>query len=426
MKYIHRVAWTGSRPGLDRIKELLAALGDPQDSLKFIHVAGTNGKGSFCSMLDSVLRCAGYKVGLYTSPYIERFNERMAVQGEPISDEELSDITTRVRAFADKMADPPTEFELITAVAMVYFAEHGCDYVVLEVGMGGRLDATNVIKTPILSVIVGISLDHTAFLGNTVKEVAREKAGIIKQGVPVLFGGNDHDAADIIRSVADARGSEYYEVNRNEVKNIRGSFDENLFDFKDRKDIKLSLIGSYQPYNAANVISAVDLLNGRNEIYISEEALRRGLESARWKGRFELLCRAPVFIIDGSHNPEGIAAAVQSVKLCFGEKKVYLLSGVMKDKDYENMACELSAIAARAFTLTPDNPRSLDAAVYAESFRRAGVEAQASKSVEEAVAAAFDAAKKDGVALVALGSLYMYSEIKNAFLKIYDNASAKL
>ena len=184
MKYIHRVAWTGSRPGLERITELLAALGNPQDALRFIHVAGTNGKGSFCSMMDSVLRRAGYKVGLYTSPYIERFNERMAVDGEPISDAELSEITARVRVFADKMADPPTEFELITAVAMVYFAAHGCDIVVLEVGMGGRLDATNIIKTPILSVITGISLDHTAFLGDTVEAVAAEKAGITRCFAP--------------------------------------------------------------------------------------------------------------------------------------------------------------------------------------------------------------------------------------------------
>ena len=420
MKYIHRVAWTGSRPGLERITELLSALGDPQDSLKFIHVAGTNGKGSFCSMLDSVLREAGYKVGLYTSPYIERFNERMAVQGEPIGDDELSDITTRVREFADKMADPPTEFELITAVAMVYFAEHKCDYVVLEVGMGGRLDATNIIKTPILSVIVGISLDHTAFLGNTVRDVAGEKAGIIKPGVPVLFGGNDPEAAKVISAVAAERGSEYFEVDRKKVTNVRGSFDENLFDFKQYKDIKLSLIGSYQPYNAANVISAVELLQ-RSGLSISEVQLRRGLERAKWKGRFELLCRDPIFIIDGSHNPEGIAAAVESVKLCFGERKVYLLSGVMKDKDYSSMARELSTIASRAFTLTPDNPRSLDSRLYAESFSAVGVEAEGFSSVGEAVEAAYSAAKRDGVPLVALGSLYMYCEIKASYLEIKRN-----
>lgn len=419
MQYIHRVAWTGSRPGLDRVKELMHALGDPQDSLKFIHVAGTNGKGSFCSMLDSVLRTSGYKVGLYTSPYIEKFNERMAVDGEPISDGELSEITTEVREFADKMADPPTEFELITAVAFVYFARHSCDYVVLEVGMGGRLDATNVIKTPILSVIVGISLDHTAFLGNTVAEVAREKAGIIKNGVPVLFGGNDAEAAAVIKSVAGERGSDYFEVDRSLVCNVRGDFDRNLFDFKNYKDIKLSLIGSYQPYNAANVISAVELLK-KSGISISEAQMRCGLENAKWKGRFELLSRDPVFIIDGSHNPEGIAAAVQSVKQCFGENKVYLLSGVMADKDYASMARELSQISCRAFTLKPDNPRALDAHAYADSFIDAGVSAEGFDSVFDAVSTAYSAAKRDRVPLIALGSLYMYSEIKGAYLKIKE------
>ncbi len=414
MKYIHKVAWTGSRPGLSRITELLAALGDPQDSLKFIHVAGTNGKGSFCSMLDSVLRCAGYHVGLYTSPYIERFNERMAVDGEPISDDELSEITERVRVFADKMEDPPTEFELITAVAMLYFKKHNCEYVVLEVGMGGRLDATNIVKTSILSVITGISLDHTAFLGGTVEAVAAEKAGIIKSGVPVLFGGNDPRAARVIESTALEKNSAYFEVDRALVSNVRGNFEENLFDFGEYKDIKLALIGSYQPYNAANVISAVEILR-KIGLEISDCALRAGLESAKWKGRFELLCREPIFIIDGSHNPEGIAAAIESIKLCFGERKVILLSGVMKDKDYPQMAKELSVIACRAFTLKPDNPRALDASVYAESFRKAGIEATGFETVRDAVFAALTLALDEDIPLVALGSLYMYGEIKEAF-----------
>ena len=419
MNYIHRVAWTGSRPGLERITELLHALGDPQDTLRFVHVAGTNGKGSFCSMLDSVLRRAGYSVGLYTSPYIERFNERMAVGGEPIGDDELSRITEYVKTFADKMQDQPTEFELITAVAMVYFARHGCDIVILEVGMGGRLDATNIIKTPILSVITGISLDHTAFLGDTVEKVAAEKAGIIKHGVPVLFGGNDNRAAEVIKNTAMEQGCEYFEVDRTEISNVRGSFEENLFDYGGYRDIKLSLIGSYQPYNAANVISAVKILRSLG-ISVSDDDLLSGLASAKWKGRFELLCREPIFIIDGSHNPEGIAAAVDSVKRCFGEKKVYLLSGVMKDKDYFSMARELSEIASRAFTLTPDNPRALDSESYAESFCKAGVPAKGYKTVNDAVFAAYSAAKSDGVPLVALGSLYMYGEIKAALFRILN------
>lgn len=417
MEYIHRVAWTGSRPGLERITELLASLGDPQNSLKFVHVAGTNGKGSFCSMLDSVLRRSGLSVGLYTSPYIEKFNERMAVDGEPITDDELAKITEFVKCHADKMADQPTEFELITAVAMVYFARHNCDIVVLEVGMGGRLDATNVIKTSILSVIVGISLDHTDFLGDTVEAVAKEKAGIIKKGVPVLFGGNDKAASQVINNVAKEMGSPYFEVDRDNVKNVRGDFEKNLFDYEEYKDIKLSLIGSYQPYNAANVISAVKILRTLG-VEISDEDLRCGLAAAKWKGRFELLSRDPVFIIDGSHNPEGISAAVESVRRAFGGKKVYLLSGVMADKDYSSMTRELSAVTARAFCLKPDNPRSLDSEKYAASFRERGIDAEGFGTAYDAVDAAVRASRADGTPIVALGSLYMYSEVKSAFLKV--------
>ena len=198
IEYIHSVNWMFCNPGLERVRTLCHALGDPQDSLKFIHVAGTNGKGSFCSMLDSILRAEGYKVGLFTSPYVMEFGERMRVDGENISESELCDLVERVKPIADKMEDKPTEFELITALAFLYFAEKKCDFVVLECGLGGRLDATNVIKTPILSVITGIALDHTAILGDTEEKIAAEKAGIIKSGVPVLWCGAHKGAEQVI------------------------------------------------------------------------------------------------------------------------------------------------------------------------------------------------------------------------------------
>ena len=187
IEYIHSVNWTFCKPGLERVTELCHALGDPQDSLKFIHVAGTNGKGSFCAMTDSILRNAGLKVGLFTSPYIVEFNERMRINSLNISDSELCELVETVKPIADKMTDKPTEFELITAIAFLYFARNDCDVVVLECGLGGRLDATNIIKTPILSVITGIALDHTSILGDTVQKIAGEKAGIIKKDVPVLW-----------------------------------------------------------------------------------------------------------------------------------------------------------------------------------------------------------------------------------------------
>ena len=416
LDYIHRVSWTGSRPGLSRMTELLEKLGNPQDSLRFIHVAGTNGKGSFCSMCDSVLREAGYKTGLYTSPYIEVFNERITVDGSPISNDELAEITTYVREFADAMADPPTEFELITAVAMVAYARHGCDPVVLEVGMGGRLDATNVVNTTLLSVITGISKDHTAFLGNTVAEIAAEKAGIIKRGAPVLFGGSDDQAADVISSRANELGCSYTRTARDTVRTLCANLDGTAFKYKDRQ-YAISLLGLYQQYNAANVIEAVSILRSLG-LEIPDEALERGLATAKWRARFELLDRDPVFISDGAHNPEGIDAAVAAVKYYFGDERVCLISGVMQDKDYPDMARALSSIASVAVTLRPDNPRSLDSSLYAAEFERLGVEAYHENDVTTAVRLARDIAKQRGLPLLAIGSLYMYGEVKRAYLKL--------
>ena len=207
VSYIHSVSWRGSRPGLSRIRELCRLIGDPQDKLRFVHVAGTNGKGSFCCMLSEVLREAGYKTGLFTSPYVVSFRERMRVDGQDISEASLSEVTEFVRTYADRMEDPPTEFELITAIAFEYFRREECDVVVLEVGMGGRLDSTNIITTTVLSVITEISLDHTAFLGDTVEKIAAEKAGIIKDGIPVIFTGTDARAASVIYEAASCHGS---------------------------------------------------------------------------------------------------------------------------------------------------------------------------------------------------------------------------
>ena len=207
VEYIHSVVWRGSRPGLSRICELLARLGNPEEGLKFIHIAGTNGKGSTSAMTESVLREAGYKTGLFVSPYIKSFNERIAFCGVPIDNESLAEITARVKPHAEQMADTPTEFELITAIGLCYFRQMNCDIVVLETGMGGRLDSTNVIKDPLATVITGIALDHTEYLGDTVEKIAAEKAGIIKRGAPVVWGGHDARARAVIETVAESVGA---------------------------------------------------------------------------------------------------------------------------------------------------------------------------------------------------------------------------
>lgn len=410
LEYIHSVNWTFCKPGLERIGELCERLGNPQKNLRFVHVAGTNGKGSFCAMLDSVLRRAGYRVGLYTSPYIRFFNERMCVNGQPISNEELAEITAFVRPIADSMTDKPTEFELITAIAFAYFKRQGCDVVVLEAGMGGRLDSTNLIRNPLLSVITGIALDHIAYLGDTVEKIAAEKAGIIKDGAPVLYGGEDKTAGEVIEGVAKEKNSPFVSVNYDGLHHVDSSLDGTTFDFEDHSNMRIGLLGLYQPKNASVVIKAVELLRERG-LQIDDTALREGLANAKWQGRFEILTRDPLMIFDGAHNPQGIAAAVSSIRHYFADKKVYVLTGVLRDKDYRVIARDIATVASHAFVMTPDNPRALPAKEYAEVLRDAGVQAEAFDSLGSALMAARDAAKRDDVPLLCLGSLYVYSSL---------------
>ena len=429
LDYIHSVCWKGSRPGLERTRELTDRLGRPQDGLKFIHIAGTNGKGSTSAMLASVLQEAGYCVGLYTSPFILRFNERMRINGEDIPDEELAEITEAVRPHAEAMSDTPTEFELITAIALCYFAKHRCDYVVFEVGMGGRLDSTNIIspETVAASVITGIAMDHTAFLGDTPEKIAAEKAGIIKQGVPVVFGGN-HPAvgetapapetaacARVIAEQARAMSAPYCETDHTALANIRADLFGATFDLGSRKDLFIPLAGLYQPHNAANVLTVVEVLRSRG-LTIPEEAVRRGLSRVTWPGRFEILSRSPLIIADGGHNPEGIDAAIASVKTYFRDQKILLLTGVMADKDYTHMVARMGEVTERAFCVRPANDRALDPATYAEAFRAIGIPAEGYATVADGVRAASLHAAQVGKPLLCLGSLYMYGEVRAAVL----------
>ena len=423
LDFIHSVSWKGSKPGLERTAELLGKINNPQNKLKFIHVAGTNGKGSFCSMLESILRSAGYRVGLYTSPFVERFNERMKVNGADIDDETLASITGYVKPFAESMRDSPTEFELITAIALEYFKRENCDYVVFECGMGGRLDSTNVIETPVLSVITGISLDHTAYLGDTVGKIAAEKAGIIKKGIPCLWCGNDSEAYRVISKRASELGSELYTVGRDELTVKKEDLDGTCFDYGRYKDLKIPLLGTYQVTNALNVISAVEILRGRG-IEISDFALYGGLSEAKWKARFEIICRDPIVIFDGGHNPEGVDSAVESVRKYFGGDKLNVVTGVLADKDYGYIAKKISEIAERVYCLTPGNPRALSATDYAAVFNGLGVSAQGYDGIGAAVYAAMSDAAERKKNVICIGSLYIYADVKKA-VKMYADAECR-
>lgn len=410
LQYIHSISWTFTKPGLERIRELCQRLGNPQNDLKFVHVVGTNGKGSFCSMLASVLGCASYKVGLFTSPYIKEFCERIRVNGENIPKETLAEIVTYIQPIADAMQDKPTEFELITAIGLEYFKRCGCDVVVLEAGMGGRLDSTNIIESSLLSVITGISLDHTAYLGDTVEKIAAEKAGVIKQGGVVLDCCCDERAGAVIAKAAERMGATLLHADKSSLVIRRCDLDGCTFDFGAWQGVELCLLGLYQPENAANVLCAVDALRAQG-IRIPDRAVYDGLKAARWQARFEKLAKDPLIIFDGAHNPEGIDAAVRSIKYYFEDQKVAVLTGVMRDKDYEYVAARLAEVAKRAFCIRPDNPRALDAAEYARVLGDKGVEASHHQSVAQAFARARDFAHSTGCVLVCLGSLYMYEQI---------------
>lgn len=413
LEYIHSVSWRGSRPGLERITALLERLGDPQKELKVVHVAGTNGKGSFCAMLSSVLMRAGFSVGTFTSPYVEDFCERIMLDGENIPKKTLCAVTARVKPHADALADPPTEFELITAIGFEFFRLTRPDVVILECGMGGRLDSTNVCSDPLLSVITGVSLDHTAVLGDTVEKIAFEKAGIIKPGRPVLFGGGDAKAAAVIKARAKELGSPYYAVDRSLLRIKSCDTSGTVFDFGRRRDLRLSLPGTYQPKNAANVICASALLV-RLGLAVSEKAICEGLASTRWKARFEKMsARLPVWF-DGGHNPEGVAAALDTVKTVFGGEKINFITGVMADKDYETMAELIAPAAKKVFTVAPDNPRALSAEDHAAVFVRLGADARSCGDYAEALTLAL----ADGAPVLVLGSLYAYADFKKALVKI--------
>ena len=407
-KYLEQLRLVGSRFGTDCEKELLSLLGNPQDKLRFIHVAGTNGKGSFCSMMSSVLQKQGYKVGLYTSPYIVVFNDRIRVNGLPIAEDDINDLFLRVRQKADTMKTPPSSFDFITAAAFLWFYETKCDIVVLEVGLGGRYDSTNVIKNSLLSVITGIAFDHTEILGDTIENIAWEKAGIIKENCPALYGGNDEKALAVIEKECEEKHSELTVKNPDLLKILSTTLDGTEFEF-DGKEYFIRLLGLYQPANAATVLAAIDVLR-KHGFEISETAVKDGLASAVWQARFEKIADEPVVLYDGGHNPQGVRAAVESVRAYFGDKKINLLVGILADKAHGEMAEELAKIADRVICIAPPSPRALPAEALAEEFCEAGANARAANSIKEGVKIALSYKKP----VLVIGSLYSYNDVSES------------
>lgn len=412
LTYIHSVCWKGSIPGLGRTQELLQKMGNPQNQLQFVHIAGTNGKGSTAAMTASILRKAGYRTGLYTSPYIFRFHERMQVDGQCISDEELAEITEFVKPLAESMEDHPTEFELVTCIAMEYFKRHHCDVVSLEVGMGGELDSTNVIQSPLVAVLTNIGLDHTEFLGDTLEKICETKSKIIKPGTIAVT----YREKPSVEAVIDARckevGAKWMPADFDSIHLVSASLEGQVFDWGPYLGIHLPLLGKHQLYNAAVVLTIVKALRERG-LTISDEAMREGIASVSWPGRFELVARNPLFIVDGGHNPQCIEALVNNVRDYLGGKRLTILTGVLADKDYGDMYQDMAQYAAEFVTVTPPNPRALPAQELKAYLERFGKPVTACDTVAEGDALAKKLAGADGVVL-AYGSLYMVGDIEAA------------
>ena len=417
LEYIHAVQWAGHKPGLSRTRTLLAALGDPQRQLRFVHIAGTNGKGSTAAMMASCLHKAGYRVGLYTSPFINRFNERIQVDGQQIGDQELVELVEKVRPAAEAMTDVPTEFEIITALGMLYFAQKQCDVVVLEVGLGGTLDSTNVIEHPECAVITALGMDHVKELGPTLADIAAAKAGIIKEGCPVVSYGGVPEADAVIRRVAAEKHAQLTEVDFGRLQVDGGDLDQVTFDFDGLDRVRLPLIGSYQPRNAALAITALRVMREKGW-NIPESAIRAGLETVQWAGRFELLRHHPAFVLDGSHNSHGMTATVQSLRDRFpGQKFVFLVS-IMADKDVDKMLELLAPLAVRFVTVAAHTPRAMPAQTLAEHIRRYGCTAEAAPTIEAGVKRAVELGGEGPVC--ALGTLYFSGDVRRAFAELFS------
>lgn len=417
IEYIHGTLKFGSKLGLHNIGELLKLMGDPQKKLKFVHVAGTNGKGSTCAFISSILMEAGYRTGIYTSPFIQRFSERIKIGEAEISTDELAEITAYVKTKVDKMLEMgenhPTEFEIVTAIAFEYFCRNKCDIVVLEVGLGGRFDSTNVIDTPELAVITTISYDHTDRLGKTLPEIAFEKAGIIKHGGDVVIYGQCKEVEAVFEEACASRGAYPHKVDFTDL--VSGTYDINgqTFSLDGYENLQISLLGSHQQHNAAVAVRAVEILRSKG-YNIPEDAIRSGLKKTKWPGRLEVVSKAPVVLVDGAHNIEGASVLRKALDEYFPGKAVIFIMGVLRDKDYASMISKVLPGCKRLYTVTPDSPRALTANELAQAAYKYCKNIVICDTIEQAVKKCIEAASNDDV-ICSFGSLYYVGEVRRSF-----------
>jgi dihydrofolate synthase / folylpolyglutamate synthase len=426
MNYIKNTAKFGSNLGLERTEKILQLLGEPHKKLKCIHIAGTNGKGSTTAMLAEVLKEAGFKVGMYISPYLEEFEERMQINGANIAKEDLSSGITRVAAAVEKVVelgyDHPTEFEIITCAMFLYFYDMKVDYAVIEVGLGGRLDSTNVI-TPVLSIITSISYDHMKILGDTLGEIAYEKAGIIKKAVPLVLYPQEQESLQVIRRVCVEKASRIIEVPEQcvELKAVnkynRDNYTQCLLikTHKECYNIELSLLGKHQMLNCAVVVFAVEeLINqGAN---ISKELILKALKKVKWPGRLEVMKSKPLVVIDGAHNVDGIKKLSESVDMYFSYERIILILGILADKQVKEMINTIVPKAYKVIAVTPNSERAELASELAEEIREINNNVQVVEDYQEAYKAALGSCGDKDLLLIS-GSLYMIGDMRRIIRK---------
>ncbi len=406
--FIDDTAKYGYVLGLDTERELLSRLGNPQDELKFVHIAGTNGKGSTLAYISTILKEAGYRVGRYLSPTIFEYRERIQVNETYISEEAVARLASLVKEAGEAMLaeglSHPTTFEVETAMAFLYFKEMGCDIVVLECGMGGLTDATNVVKTTEVSVFAEIGMDHMGFLGDTVEEIAQIKAGIIKPGTIAVSAAQRPEVRAVLRETCAKQHTEYREVCKEDIRDENYIFDNQTFTYKNYKELKPGLTGSWQIDNAALAVEAVEALRDRG-YQISEEALRKGLTETVWPGRFTTVGHHPLFIVDGAHNRDAADRLLETLQLYFPEKRKIFITGVLADKEYDYVMSRLTPLASHVITvMTSNNPRALPAEELAEDVKKYNLHVEAAGSLKEAVRRARSYAEQEDL-ILAFGSL---------------------
>ena len=428
MEYIESCASYGIVPGLDSIRELCRRLGDPQKELSFLHIAGTNGKGSVSAYAATALRFAGYRVGRYISPTIFKYRERIQVNDRCITVKALCEGMERIRAVCDEMTAEglphPTPFEMETALGFLYFKEKHCDIVVLETGMGGLLDATNVVENTAAAVFTSISRDHMRFLGDTLGEIAEQKAGIMKRGCVAVSAAQKPEALAVLERQAESLGCKLVVNEPEKIKNIRYGLERQRFDYGGLRGLEISLAGRFQIENAALAVDALQALGGKG-FPVDETALRKGLLHTKWPGRFTVLAKRPYFIADGAHNEDAARRLAESIEFYFTNKRIIYIMGMFRDKEYEKVIELTHSYADQIITVaTPDNPRALSAYELACAVAKVHPKVTAADSLEEAVEMSMLFAGKDDV-ILAFGSLAYLGRLMDIVAEKYGKAVKK-